>query len=185
MPQIRANLAHASSNKIARSFGIEAILDNVGPKGSLRRLTNESDIACITFEGGGPNESDPESVQISIYGILNVLRGLRMIPGHPSRPRFRILASGSVWIRSDQGGLLDVLAPAGSFVEEGEVVATVTDRVLMRDRQRDGIDNGRAFLIINLLVLRTSAYSLAKGGSTKWPARTTVNPTSTHAALAF
>ncbi len=127
MPQIRANLAHASSNKIARSFGIEAILDNVGPKGSLRRLTNDSDIACITFEGGGPNESDPESVQISIYGILNVLRGLRMIPGHPSRPRFRILASGSVWIRSDQGGLLDVLAPAGSFVEEGEVVATVTD----------------------------------------------------------
>jgi hypothetical protein len=50
-----------------------------------------------------------------------------MIPGHPSRPSFRILASGSLWIRSDQGGLLDVLAPAGSFVEEGEVVATVTN----------------------------------------------------------
>ena len=42
-----------------------------------------------------------------------------MLPGYPSKPRFRILASGSVWIRSDQGGLLDVLAPAGSFVEEG------------------------------------------------------------------
>ena len=38
MPQIRANLAHASSNRIARSFGIEAILDNAGPKGSLRRV---------------------------------------------------------------------------------------------------------------------------------------------------
>ena len=50
-----------------------------------------------------------------------------MLPGYPSKPRFRILASGSVWIRSDQGGLLDVLAPAGSFVEEGEIVATITD----------------------------------------------------------
>ena len=129
MPQIRANLAHASSNRIARSFGIEAILDNAGPKGSLRRVTNDFDIACITFEGGGPDELDPESVQVSLYGILNVLRSLRMIPGHPSRPSFRILASGSLWIRSDQGGLLDVLAPAGSFVEEGEVVATVTDPV--------------------------------------------------------
>ena len=127
MPQIRANLAHASSNKIARSFGIEAILDNVGPKGSLRRVTNDADIACVTFEGGGPDELDPESVQVSLYGILNVLRSLRMIPGHPSRPTFRILASGSLWIRSDQGGLLDVLAPAGSFVDEGEVVATVTN----------------------------------------------------------
>ncbi len=64
---------------------------------------------------------------MAIYGVLNVLRSLKVLPGYPSRPRFRILASGSVWIRSDQGGLLDVLTPAGSFVEEGETVATVTD----------------------------------------------------------
>jgi len=127
IPQIRANLAHPSTNKIARSFGIETILDSEGPRGSLRRVANENDIACITFEGGGPDEADSESVQISMYGAINLLRSLRMLPGFASKPRFRILASGSVWIRSDQGGLLDVLAPAGSFVEEGEIVATVTD----------------------------------------------------------
>ena len=127
IPQIRANLAHASTNRIARSFGIETILDSEGPKGSLRRVANENDIACITYEGGGPDEADPESVQIAMYGTINPLRSLRMLPGYPSKPRFRILASGSVWIRSDQGGLLDVLAPAGSFVEEGEIVATITD----------------------------------------------------------
>ncbi|HJM13134.1 MAG TPA: succinylglutamate desuccinylase/aspartoacylase family protein [Candidatus Thalassarchaeaceae archaeon] len=127
IPQIRANLAHPSSNRIARGFGIETILDSEGPKGSLRRTANEHDIACITFEGGGPDEADPESVQISMYGTINLLRSLRMLPGYPSKPRFRMLASGSVWIRSDQGGLLDILAPAGSFVEEEEIVATVTD----------------------------------------------------------
>ena len=127
MPQIRANLAHRASNRIARAFGIEAILDNEGPKGSLRKLANDSGIGAITYEGGGSNEADPESVQVAIYGVLNVLRSLKVLPGYPSRPRFRILASGSVWIRSDQGGLLDVLTPAGSFVEEGETVATVTD----------------------------------------------------------
>jgi len=127
MPQIRANLAHPESNRIARAFGIETILDNEGPKGSLRRAANNSGIGCITYEGGGSNEADPESVQVAIYGVLNVLRSLRMIPGYPNRPHFRILASGSVWIRSNQGGLLDILAPAGSFVDEGEVVATITD----------------------------------------------------------
>ena len=127
MPQIRANLADRASNRIARAFGIEAILDNVGPKGSLRKIANEAGIGSITYEGGGSNEADPESVQVAIYGILNVLRSLKVLPGYPSRPRFRILASGSVWIRSDQGGLLDVLTPAGSFVEDGETVATVTD----------------------------------------------------------
>ena len=127
IPQIRVNLAHSPSNFTARSFGIETILDTKGPRGSLRRTANQEDIACITYEGGGSDEADPESVQVAMYGILNVLRSLRMIPGYPSRPRFRLLATGSDWIRSDQGGLLDVLAPAGSYVEEGEIVATVTD----------------------------------------------------------
>jgi len=127
LPQIRSNLADRSSNRIARAFGIETILDNEGPKGSLRRTANDAEIGAITYEGGGSNEADPESVQVAIYGVLNVLRSLKVLPGYPSRPRFRILASGSVWIRSDQGGLLDVLTPAGSFVEDGETVATVTD----------------------------------------------------------
>ena len=90
MPQIRANLADRASNRIARAFGIETILDNVGPKGSLRKTANEAGIGSITYEGGGSNEADPESVQVAIYGILNVLRSLKVLPGYPSRPRFRI-----------------------------------------------------------------------------------------------
>ena len=127
MPQIRANLANPSSNRAARSFGIEVILDSEGPKGSLRRTADDADISCITYEGGGADEADPESIQIAMYGILNVLRSLKVIPGYSNRPRFRLLASGSVWIRSDYGGLLDVLTPAGSWVEENELVATVSD----------------------------------------------------------
>ena len=127
MPQIRANLANPASNRSARSFGIEVILDSEGPKGSLRRTADDYGISCITYEGGGADEADPESIQIAMYGVLNVLRSLKVIPGYSSRPRFRLLASGSVWIRSDYGGLLDVLTPAGSWVEENELVATVSD----------------------------------------------------------
>ena len=127
MPQIRVNLANRLSNRSARAFGTEVILDSEGPRGSLRRTADDAGISCITYEGGGADESDPEAIQIAMYGILNVLRSLKVIPGYPSRPRFRLLASGSVWLRSDYGGLLDVLTPAGSFIEEGELVATVTD----------------------------------------------------------
>ena len=133
LPHIRVNLAHSQSSMLARSFGTEVLLDGLGPKGSLRRVSNEFDIGCVTFEGGGANSIDSDAVQIATYGILNVLRSLRMIPGYPSSPRFRLLASGSVWIRSDHGGLLDVLAPVGSVIEAGEVVATVTDPEHARD----------------------------------------------------
>ena len=127
LPQVRADLAHPRSNVLARSFGIEVILDSRGPRGSLRRAANRDDIGYLTYEGGGANTADSEAVQVAIHGILNTLRNLHVIAGNPSRPRFRLLAAGSLWIRADEGGLLDVIAPAGRFIEQGEVVAKITD----------------------------------------------------------
>ncbi len=127
LPQVRADLAHPKSNVLARSFGIEVILDSSGPRGSLRRVSNEADVGYVTYEGGGATAADSEAVQVALYGILNALRNLHVIDGNPSRPRFRLLAAGSIWLRADEGGLLDVITPAGRFVEKGEVVATITD----------------------------------------------------------
>ena len=127
LPQVRADLAHPKSNMLARSFGIEVILDSSGPRGSLRRVSNEHDVGYVTYEGGGANTADSEALQVAIHGILNSLRNLHVISGNPSRPRFRLLAAGSIWLRADEGGLLDVITPAGRFVERHEVVATITD----------------------------------------------------------
>ena len=79
LPQIRADLADAPSNVIARGFGIEVILDSLGPRGSFRRSANEMGIGYATYEGGGANTSDAGAVQVAIYGILNVMRSLSMI----------------------------------------------------------------------------------------------------------
>ena len=50
-----------------------------------------------------------------------------MIPGKPHRPRFRMLASGSLWLRASEGGLLDMFVTSGSVMREGEVIATISD----------------------------------------------------------
>ena len=55
------------------------------------------------------------------------LRSMRMVPGNPQRPKFRIMASGSTWLRAGEGGLLDMFVQAGSVMREGEVVATISD----------------------------------------------------------
>jgi hypothetical protein len=127
MPQVRANLADPPSNIIAKAFGIEVILDSKPPKGSLRRCAMEEGIGVMTYEGGGADNLDHESVQVAVHGVLNILRSLHLIPGNPSRPRFRILASGSTWLRAAEGGLLDMYVGPSSVVESGEVVATVSD----------------------------------------------------------
>ena len=127
LPQIRADLANPICNIIAKAFGIETILDSRPPRGSLRRVAGKTDIGVITYEGGGADVLDNESVKVAVYGVLNVLKSLHVIPGHPSRPRFRLLATGSNWLRAGEGGLLDMLAWSGSIVQKGDVVATISD----------------------------------------------------------
>lgn len=127
MPQVRAYLTHAGSNILAKAFGIEIILDSKPPSGSLRKAAIEHDIPVITYEGGGANVLDHESVKVAMHGVLNVLRSFRMIDGNPHRPRFRMLASGSHWLRAGEGGLLDMFVSAGSVIREGEVIATISD----------------------------------------------------------
>ena len=127
LPQVRADLAHPPSNRIARAFGIEVILDSKGPKGSMRRAAVDLDIGSLTYEGGGANLADHEAVQIAIHGVLNVLRSLHVIPGNAARPKFRLLASGSTWVRADEGGLVDLFIGRGSFVKSGEVIGRIVD----------------------------------------------------------
>lgn len=127
MPQLRADLAHPGSNILAKAFGIEIILDSKPPSGSLRKAAIQVDIPVITYEGGGANFLDNEAVKVAMHGVLNVLRSLRMIEGNPHRPRFRMLASGSHWLRAGEGGLLDMFVSSGSVMREGEVIATISD----------------------------------------------------------
>ena len=127
MPQIRADLTHPESHLLAKAFGIEIVLDSRPPKGSLRRCANENDIATITYEGGGANWLDQSAVKVALHGCLNVLRSLKVIPNNPSRPKFRLKAAGSTWLRAGEGGLLDMFVSPGSVVSRGDIIATISD----------------------------------------------------------
>lgn len=127
LPQVRANLAHRESNRLARAFGVEVILDSKGPRGTLRKNATEEGIGALTYEGGGANMTDHEAVKVAVHGVLNVLRSFKVVPGIPSRPRFRLLASGSTWVRAEEGGLVDMFVSAGSFVEKDDVIGRIVD----------------------------------------------------------
>ena len=127
MPQVRANLADPSIINVAKLFGTEVLMDSVSPKGSLRRTAAEHGVAAIVFEGGGANRLDRIAVKVAVNGVLNVLRGMNMITGRPKRPRFRLLASGSRWIRAQAGGLLDLHITSGALVDENETIGMIAD----------------------------------------------------------
>ena len=62
LPQVRANLAHPESNKVARAFGVEVVLDSKGPRGTMRRTATDEGVGALTYEGGGATLTDHEVV---------------------------------------------------------------------------------------------------------------------------
>ena len=85
------------------------------------------DIAAVTYEGGEANQLDQVAVKVAVEGCLNVLKSLKVIPKNPARPRFRLNAGGSTWLRAGEGGLLDMFVGPGSIVTKGDVIATISD----------------------------------------------------------
>ena len=132
-PNVRADMSDPRVARIARSFGTELIVDQTGPKGSLRRAATKDGCATIVLEAGEVWKMEPGVVDVGVRGVNNVLVELGMSEGELERPAYQTVVEGTKWIRAEHGGLLDFHVAPGEVVEEGQQLATTTD-LLGRER---------------------------------------------------
>jgi len=123
-PNVRGDLTHAGVRRIAKAFGCELMVNGKGPDGSLRREAVRSGCPTIILEAGEPLKIEPGVLAIGLRGVRNVLRELDMMPGEPEVPSYQVRVDKSVWIRAEVGGILRFHVAPGTFVEEGQAVAT-------------------------------------------------------------
>ena len=129
------NLAHA--------FGITVVYDFAAPlyrqlklSGSLSgALVNRAGMIAYTVELGPNREIDSDFVQAGVYGILNVLKSMRMIDTVPVDAQETKKLPTSEWLRRDPGirvnnaGILRFLVEPGDPVSQGQPVAEVKNIV--------------------------------------------------------
>ena len=126
VPSDSADLAHPESNLLAKTFGIEVILDSTPPKGSpkklcrgrhtvhnLRRRRCRYNRSRVRTDSNQWDHQQPSLIE-------NDYRKAKA-------SKFRLLASGTTWIRTDHGGLLDMHVKCGSIMREGDIIATLAD----------------------------------------------------------
>ncbi len=104
LPQVRGDLANPGIAKLAEGFGGLTILHNEGPPGTLRGASTRAGIPAVVLEIGVALTVNIEQVDISVDGILTLLRQLGMIGGLDlldPRPTF----FHSEWIRSETSGI--------------------------------------------------------------------------------
>lgn len=147
-PHVRGSLKNESVRRIARAFGCELIVNNAGPKKSLRREAVDAGCATITVEAGEASKMEPAVLETGVRGIVNVLVELEMVAGKLVPPIYRAKINKTKWIRATAGGILQFHVGPGDLVEAGAPLATIT--TLLGDEQSclfspcDGVIMGMA-----------------------------------------
>ncbi|MFT5423698.1 MAG: putative deacylase [Phycisphaerales bacterium] len=125
-PNVRANLDHAPSARLAEMFGSELIVNGKGPEGSLRNACFRADIASIILEAGEPWKVEPAVVEAACRGVRSVLAHLGMTGKNPHKPLYQATSIETKWVRAPHGGVLRFHVGPGDDVDEGQPLATVT-----------------------------------------------------------
>jgi predicted deacylase len=130
LPHVRGDLSHPSVKKLARAFGSEVVVDDVGVKGSLRRAATDAGVPTILFEAGETGRFSQKVSVAGLRGVLCVLRAMGMWePPTGSkglkRPPFQVIVRASEWSRAQRGGILDLAVGPGDLVYKDQVIGAI------------------------------------------------------------
>lgn len=125
-PNVRADLTNPHVKRLANSFGCEIIMNQKGPRGSIRREATLGGCPTIIMEGGEVWKVEPTIVQSAVRGVKNVLRELEMLDCKIESPDYQVVIEKSTWIRADRGGFLQFHIQPGEIVEKDQPLASNT-----------------------------------------------------------
>ncbi|SEW18738.1 hypothetical protein SAMN05444851_1974 [Aliiroseovarius sediminilitoris] len=129
LPQIRISPDNSETRRLARLFGAPVVLRSPLRDGSLRAAAKETGVDVLLYEAGEALRFDEMSVRAGVMGILRVLLDQGMISrrGVSKTKADPAFCTSSRWIRAGQGGLLRTYKSEGDTVNQGDVLAVVSD----------------------------------------------------------
>jgi uncharacterized protein len=141
-PHVRADLDDPGAARLAAAFGAPVVIHGKGPKGSLRRVATEAGVPTVVYEAGSARVFERRFIDAGLAGVLNVLRGLGMLPDGSGAapgsaagsagaagetPSFQLRVDRSTWLRAGAGGILDLRVSLGDAVKKGQVISVNTN----------------------------------------------------------
>ena len=129
LPQVRVSANNSNTLDLAHVFGAPVILTSALREGSLRQEAKKIGVDVLLYEAGEGMRFDEMSVRAGLAGILRVLKetGLLPLAGIAGPKAKSLLCSDSNWLRAPAGGLLRMFKAEGDVVEQGDVVAAISD----------------------------------------------------------
>ena len=125
---VRADMSNPVVAQMARLQRPQIILDNPPSDTTLRGAAQELGINAVTVEIGDPQRFQQAMIRRSLTGVRAVMaeHGLTRRRKPVDLPP-TIVCGSSSWSYTDSGGLLEVFPKVTERVQEGEVVARLTN----------------------------------------------------------
>ncbi|MEZ4371970.1 MAG: succinylglutamate desuccinylase/aspartoacylase family protein [Polyangiaceae bacterium] len=128
LPQIRCDLEHPETRRLARAFGAPVILHASLRDGSLRAAGRELGVPVLLYEGGEAHRFDRAAIDVGARGVLRVFASLGMLEeALPDLHLEPVEAYKSSWIRARQAGFCDLQVELGQRIHKDQPVATIFD----------------------------------------------------------
>ena len=125
---VRADMSDRRTARMAYLQRPQIIVHSPPHDGTLRGAAMELGIPAITVEIGDPMRFQPGHVRSCRVGLRALLVDLGMVPKRPAALlQEPVLCSGSRWLYTDKGGLLEVLPRPLDSVAKGDAVARLQD----------------------------------------------------------
>ncbi len=129
LPQIRACLEDAETERFARAFSAPVILDARLRDGSLREAAAEKGVAMLLYEAGEAHRFDEFAIRTGVRGILSAMRAIGQLPNNPvaAHPHEPVVAKSAKWVRAPGSGIFTQKAGLGKAVEAEELIGVIGD----------------------------------------------------------
>lgn len=123
-----ADFRNPVSRQMAFDLSPDLIKNDPGQSGTLETTLMKAGIPSVTLEVGGPKRWQPDLVERSVSGLLNVMKGLDMLPGDKADSAVDpFVGATSVNVYTDVGGFAYVHVALKERVSKGQKIATMVD----------------------------------------------------------
>ncbi len=127
VPHIRTDTDDPETLSLARAFGAQFIIHARLRDGSLREAATRRGIKMLLLEAGEAHRFNDEAISVGVNGILRALRSLGMIEGRLPRGKPTRVIRKTRWVRARRGGIVKVFSKLSERIEEGDIVAEISD----------------------------------------------------------
>lgn len=128
--QIRIEYGNNDLKKLADVFNAPFTLYSKNISGSFRSTCNKLNVKMLLFEGGKSLDLNEEITLEALEGTKRFLHYLGML--NPNKKvnfpeQNLVYIKKSIWIRAKHSGMFHCIAQAGSFINKGDLLATISD----------------------------------------------------------